>query len=475
MKLSRRTVLRGAGVALTLPFMDSLQPRGARAQSLVSPRRFIPIYLPNGAPEFWKPEAVGSGGSWQLSSVLQPLEALKSLVTVISGLENGSVFNEDGSSSVEPAHGRQPGAWLTCVDADVTSQELGVDGANGVSVDQIVAAHQTYLDASVIPSLQVGLSTSEDFCDGKPCALSRSVSWKSPTEPLYKTVDPKQLFQQLTASDPFSPAPEDLSRRAAHASVLDAVLESAAVVQPKLSAQDKLQLDQFLSSVREVEQKLETIQAMPPSCEWPPEPVFPDVTPNSFRINTAEYDKGAHADLINELVVLALQCDLTRVVSYMLGDEYCQFIYDHVPLRTFTASSSAPAATGVCGEYHGAQHGSSDEYATITWWNVGKVAELCAKLASVQDGDSGQTLLDNSVVFLGSCMHGSNHRCADLPALMIGGGGGRLRTDQHLALENRPMRDFYFTLMNGVFDLGVTEFGVNRTGAPLEGISELLI
>jgi hypothetical protein len=468
MKLSRRTVLRGAGVALTLPFMNSLHPRGARAQALVSPVRFIPIYLPNGAPEFWKPGAAGSGSSWQLSSVLQPLEALKPLVTVISGLENGSVFNADGNPSVEPAHGRQSGAWLTCVDADALA------GASCVSVDQIVAAQPSYLGAYVIPSLQVGLSTSEDYCDGKPCERLRSVSWKSATEPLYKTVDPRKLFEQLTAADPLSPTPEDLKRRAAHASVLDAVLESAAVVQSRLSAQDKLQLDQFLSSVREVEKKLETIQSVPLGCEWPSEPVFPELTGGGIYNNTADYNKGAHADLINDLVVLALQCDLTRVVSYMLGDEYCQFVYDHVPLRTFTASSSAPAATGVCGEYHGAQHCACDEYATITWWNVGKVAELCAKLASVQDGESGQTLLDNSVVFLGSCMHGSDHRCADLPALMIGGGGGRLRTDQHLALENRPMRDFYSTLMNGIFDMGMTDFGVNRTGAPLEMISELL-
>lgn len=472
---SRRTVLRGAGVALALPWLESLLPRAARAQAVQPPKRFLPVYLPNGAPELWKPQAAGAGSAWKLSSVLEPLSALKAKVTVISGLENGSVFNADGSGTVEPPHSRQPGAWLTCADADQVAQQLNVSEANGVSVDQLLAAHLPIGGATALPSLQVGLSTVLSSCDGKACSLSRSVSWRTPVEPLYKLVDPKQVFERLVGV--VSPPPDQpgtLKRRAERRSVLDAVLESAAVVQPKLSKLDQEKMEQFLDSVRGVERRVQQVPELGLSCPLPSPPAFADFSEGQQYVQTtATYNKATHADLMNDLIVLAFQCDLTRVISYMLEDENSEFTYDHVPLRTFTAEGSTPAGAGVCGQYSGAQHGSTDEFATITWWNVGKVAALCQKLDALQESD-GSTVLDNSVVFLGSSMHGSDHRCTDLPSLFVGGGGGRLKTDQHVALTSRPMRDFYFTLMNGVFDLGIADFGLNRTGAPLAQIAELI-
>ena len=469
-QLSRRTVLRGAGVALALPWLESLQSRDARAQTTVLPRRFLPIYFPHGAPELWKPLAVGAGASWELSSVLQPLNALKGNLTVISGLENGSVFNADGSATVEPAHGLQPGAWLTCTDSRVVREALGAVDANGVSADQIMAAHAVFQGQTPIPSLQVGLSTTTNFCDNQPCSLGRSVSWLTETLPMYKAVDPKQLFQQLVGIAP--PPPDQDAKRQAYASVLDAVRESAAVVQPKLGAHDTLLMEEFLDSVRELEKRVEDIPT-PPVCPDVAEPVFVDLDGVEFSANTTDYNRGTHADLINDLIVMAFQCDRTRVVSYMLDDENSEFVYDHVPQRVFTETGSAPG-TGVCGSYHGSQHASADEFASITWWNVLKVAELCSKLGAIPEGD-GSTVLDNTVVFLGSSMHGSDHACANLPAVMIGGGGGRLQRDMHVDLVNRPLRDFYYTLMNYVFEMNVADFGVNRTGAPISMINELLV
>src|SRR5258706_617006 len=115
---SRRTILRGAGVALTLPWLESLQPRTARAADMVR-KRYLPIFLPNGAAELWKPSGQGLADAWKLSGVLAPLQALQAKVTVLTNLENGSSFNADSSSGVEPSHGRQPGAWLTCTDPGV--------------------------------------------------------------------------------------------------------------------------------------------------------------------------------------------------------------------------------------------------------------------------------------------------------------------------------------------------------------------
>lgn len=470
-RLARRSVLRGAGVALALPWLESFELRSARAQAAPSPLRFVPIFQPSGVAEFWKPPLVGEGSAWQLSSVLEPIAAFKSRVTVITGLENGSVFNADGSSSVEPAHGRQPGAWLTCVDSRVVTEQLGArEGANGISVDQVMAAHPNVGQWTRLDSLQLGISSVFSYCDGAPCSLGRSISWRSPTEPLYKKTDPKQAFDLLVGAS--SPSPDVAKRIAERKSVLDATVESARVVRARLSASDQQRLDQYLQAVRDVEKRMPAIQ---PGCQLsPPTNLLPNAVLNGdgYSSSSAVYQKGAHADMMNDLIVLAFQCDATRIISYMLEDEYCEFSYNEVPRRKFTATTSTPDQ-GVCGNYSGAQHGSQDEYATVNWWHVGKVASLCAKLAAVPDID-GKTLLDNTVLFIGSSMHGSNHACDQLPCLLIGNGGGTLKTDHHIDVVKRPMRDFYFTLMNYVFGMAVKDFGVNRTGAPIARIDEML-
>lgn len=469
--VSRRAVLRGAGVAITLPWLESLASRPARAQAVVQPPRFLPIYFPTGAPELWRPPLTGVGAAWQLSSVLEPLAPLKSHVTVISGLENGSVFNPDGSGVVEPAHGRQPGAWLTCVDSDAVRARLGgkPNDVNGISFDQVLAEFPSVVAGTPLTSLQVGLSSVLSYCDGRACSLSRSVSWADELTPLYKQVDPKQVFDKLFEVAP--PVALPIDRVATDTSVLDSVLESAISVRGKLGRSDQRRLDEFLDSVRGVERRLNA-PAAEKECQFPPAPMFPDPSQGGYSQTSATYDKGVHADLMNELVALAFQCNLTRVVSYMLEDEYCEFTYDNVPRRTFTEQGSAPA-TGFCGNRSGAQHGSQDEYASIVWWEVGKVAALCQKLAALPDGE-GTSVLDNTVVFLGSCMHGSDHRCDRLPALLIGGGGGRLKTDQHVDLQQRPLRDLYYTLARNAFGVDVPDFGTNRTGAPLAVVTELL-
>ncbi|HVY25494.1 MAG TPA: DUF1552 domain-containing protein [Polyangiaceae bacterium] len=125
--VSRRAVLRGAGIAITLPWLESLAPRAARAQATQVLPRFLPIYLPNGAPDLWKPTQTGSGNGWALSSVLELLKPLKDKVCVVSGFENGSVFNLDGNPSVAPEHARPAGAWLTCEDARALRQQLRVE------------------------------------------------------------------------------------------------------------------------------------------------------------------------------------------------------------------------------------------------------------------------------------------------------------------------------------------------------------
>lgn len=468
-RVSRRAVLRGAGVALALPWLESLA-RPARAQAAPPIKRFVAIFFPCGAPDFWKPPVAGAGDAWQLSSVLEPLGPLKSKVTVLSGLELATTFNADGSTSVEPSHGRLPGGWLTCTDPGVVRSNLMVKEANGISVDQVMAAHSVFAGQTALPSLQIGLSSCLSYCDGQPCSNSRNVSWQTPTKPLYKTTDPHQLFNQLAgvwsgSGGAARPLPAE------RASVLDAVKESTAVLRAKVSGGDQKRLDEFLEAVRSVEKDVVTL-AMPQCQPLGGLPNFPVVDAN-FKDNVMGYNKGLHADLMNRMLALALQCDRTRIVSYMLEDERSEFVCSHIPRRQFGPLTSI-ASTGVCGEWHGAgQSGDLDTFGSIVHWNVGKVGQLCQQLASMQE-DDGQSVLDNSVIFLGAAMHGQDHQGDRLPSVVIGGGGGRLKTDQHLDLGSRPLRDFYYTLMNGVFDMNVTDFGINKANRPIQTIAPML-
>jgi hypothetical protein len=480
--ISRRNLLRGAGVALALPWLESLAPRAVSAQSAPARRRFLPVYLPNGAHELWRPARAGRGSAWQLSPILEPFGAsLKGKLNVLTGLENGSVFSADASPQVEPSHGRLSGAWLTCVDAAAVRQELGVDEANGISVDQVLAQHETVGGQTVLGSLQVGLSTPLGSCDGHPCSNSRSISWANERQPLYKTVDPLEVFNRIVgvAAEPEPSgmaAIEAERRRARTKSVLDAVLENARRTRARLGRSDQQRMDQFLDSVRAVERRVAGVSASMANlaCARPATDHWPHVEQSATapRQTTDDYDKGLHADAMNDLIAMAYECDVTRVISYMLEDERSEFIYDNVEERAFTADGSSPKG-GPCPEYHAAQDAGGDPFATITWWNVGKVADLCRKLDAIEDAP-GVSVLDNTVVLFGACMQSGTHAADMLPAALLGGGNLGLTLDQHLVLDKRPLRDLYVTLLNDVFGLGVAAFGQNLTGAPTTPLRELL-
>lgn len=493
-RFSRRLVLTGAGVAITLPWLEYTLPKKAHAAGGTNPKRYIPIFIPNGASENWKPTSMGVGAAWTMSPVFDTTKtdsdigafsaALKAKLQVLSGFENGSAFNADGSSSVEPSHGRQPGAFLTCVDPGTIRKAMNVAEANAISLDQTMATHAVFKGQTPLASLQLGLSTVLSYCDGQPCSNSRSISWSAPTTPMYKQVDPLEVFNKIVGvvkpatggTAPSGPDPEAVKRAARNKSVLDAVIENATRTQAKLGAADKMRLDEFLTSVRAVEMTATGVSAGMGgvACSAIAAPTMATVHPDAPKQNTATYNKGAHASAMNDLIVMALQCDATRIITHMLEDERSEFTYDHVPSRKFTATGSTVSG-GTCPEYHGGgQHGSQDAFASIVRWNSGVVADLATRLDAIKEAD-GTSILDNTVIFYAGAMHGSDHSCHLLPVALIGGGALGLKQDQHVDLGTRPLRDLHWTMIQKVFGMtDVTTFGQNLTGAPLKIVTEAL-
>jgi hypothetical protein len=460
--LSRRNVLRGAGVALALPWLESLAPRLARGQAAPQRRSFVAMYFPCGVAERWKPAATGSGAAWALSPILEPLGPLKSHVNVLSNVGNYGPF----SGHVEPSHGNLTGAVLTCTRP--TNNFTTQTWTGGTSVDQVIAksmGSRTKLD-----SLQVGLSTLDSYGDGVPLQFSRSISWRSPTEPLYKLVSPQAVFDRIVSAGGVGALTSD--RRPANTSVLDYVLAHATTVKGELGPSDRARMDQFLTSVRDLEKNIQSVGTAA-GCTVGPRPTedygVANVPPG--------YNRGTHADLMIDLVVMALQCDVTRVVSFMLDDSRSDFVYNFLTERHFSQTTSTPG-TATVGGLHGVSSAgnANDGWATINRWFVEKLARLCGKLQAIPDGAG--TLLDSATVWFGSEMHGGNHDALDLPIVTVGGGGGALRTDQSIDFALTPRRterlsNLYLTFLRGVFGLPDQSFGtggripdVQSQGAP---------
>ncbi len=456
---TRRGMLRGAGVALALPWLESLAPRLAHAQAPSPPRRFVAMYFPCGvAQTYWKPQQEGTGAGWSLSPILEPLAPVKSRVTVLANVGNDGPFG----GHVEPSHSNYTVAFLTCARGIAMGTRQAA--SCGQSIDQVIA--RNVKNEQKIPSLQVGLALTRSSLDGLPAACSRSISWGGPTEPLYKVVDPQAVFDRLVGTWRTAPGPRGgvdpfaAARRDANKSVLDYVLAHGTAVRDRMGKSDRQQLDAYFNSVRELEKRVAAGSASL-SCAIGERPKRVGLV--DANAVPAGYDRNAHADVMVDLLAMALRCDLTRFASYMLEDSRSDFSYSFLTKRTFTATGST-AGTETLGGLHGiASLGDSDDgYATTNRWHVEKLSRLCQQLAAMPEGAG--TVLDNSVVWFGSEMHGANHRGMDLPVLYVGGGGGRLAVDRYVdfgktARTVEKLANVYLTFAQKVFDLSLTSFG----------------
>jgi hypothetical protein len=470
-KFSRRKLLKGAGVALSLPWLETFAPRTARAQAAAVRKRFVSLYFPNGTAAYWHPTGMGFKDAWKLSPILEPALPIKSSLMVLQ-----NVGYPPGLRMCSPNHSQLCAGLWTCVQPDLNPAVA----RNATSVDQLIAQHIG--SATSLPSLQVGCSTMNSYADTHHPAHSRSISWASPTQPLYKLVNPQAVFDRLvsggggmpTGMGNMNPTPDPVAvrRRAQKQSVLDFVKDNATAIHPQLGTSDRRKVDEFMTSVRDLEKRVAQ-----PAMQIPPAMCTPLTRPTQvYAVNSvpAGYNREAHVMLMTDLVAMAITCDITRVVSYMLDDARSDYAYTFLKLREFTAGGSTPSnmnvsngniASGLSG-YHGLQHAgdTNNGFATIGHWNVQRATDLATKLAAVSEGAAG-SVLDNTTIVFGSGMHGGNHRGIDLPFAIIGGSSGVLKKDYFSvgAGEGFYVGDIHLTIMQKVFGMNIQTFGPPTT------------
>jgi hypothetical protein len=490
---SRRNVLRGAGVCLALPWLESLAPRGAFAQAAATPRRYLPIFFPCGAAAQWWDGApafgtAAMGDRFMLSKVHEPLAALKSKLLILSRIGNyswnGGTYNVSSAS-----HARCPAALLTCVDADklATAAGMSLPSAviNGISADQVIVQKGNFAALTPIASMQVGLGSFPGAFDGRSYSYNQVMSWKAEKEPLKRQINPKAVFDAMVSAGAKDStgmvdamAELEARRRAAeNKSVLDAVVENANGLKPRLSRQDQMTLEQFTTSFRDIEKQVTNVTtSMTSGCKVVTAPAaVPEPGGAMQGLNQGQmgYDRAAHAKIMNDLVVMALQCDVTRVITYMLDDSRSEFNYSFIPAEDQVfdgvggidnfhggcqhGPGSIPTTATAAGTYGGTSNGG---FATVTRWWVRQVADLAAKLDAIREGDG--SVLDHTLIHMASDMRTHDHKAFDLPMLLLGG-TGFIKQNGHVALAaaptDRQARDLYYTIQKQYFGLDVASFG----------------
>lgn len=409
--LSRRAMLRGTAAAVALPWLEAMAPRSALASSSPGPLpiRLGFVYVPNGMDmDGWTPRR--EGADFEITPVLRPIADFRDSLLVISGMTSDPGRPHGDSGNHAPAMG----AFLTGVHPRKTEVRLGV------SADQIAAEH--FAPHTRLPSLNIGSVPVRWSCDGFPCICTSTMSWRSATQPVPKEVSPRAVFDRLFSAE------VSTRRTQTRRSILDTVRGEAVLLQQRLGAVDRRKLDEYLSSVRDIEQRIERAESFPP-------PRVPGAAARPDARVPANYDD--QLQLMGDLMVLAYQTDSTRV---------CTFIYDH------EQSSRSYNAIGVSGGHHDLSHHGGraeviEKIATINRFHLTHFARVLRQLQDIREGDG--TLLDRCLIAYGSSLgDGNRHDHHDLPIVVFGKGGGRVRSGRHLRFPTEtPITNLWLTLL----------------------------
>jgi len=416
--LHRRTVLRGIGTGLALPLLESMSPvrAVAAAAAETAPVRMACLFFANGAiMDKWRP--TGEGSDYQLSPTLEPLADLKGDFMVLEGLaQHHARANGDGAGD----HARNASAFLTGAQPRKTS---GADISVGQSIDQAIAekiGNQTRL-----PSIELGIDRGRNAgnCDsGYSCAYSSNISWKSATTPSSKEVNPRAAFERLFGS-PESAA--DMERRNRNRkSILDFVSDDARRIQPLLSGADRHKLDEYFSSVRDIEQRVARANM---GLKDVPELNLPEGVPQQL---------AEHMNLMFDILTVAFQTDSTRIATLMVADAGSNRTYPEVEVRDGHHELS----------HHQKDAEKMEKISRIDRYLVERFAHFLNKLKATKEGESN--LLDNSMILYGSAISdGNRHNHDDLPIILAGRGGGTIQTGRYVKLQKEtPLNNLFLSM-----------------------------
>jgi hypothetical protein len=422
--LSRRTVLKGAGVTLALPLLDAMIPAAtALAQTAVPRLRMGFFYIPHGAimgntvhgPQMdrWTPG--GAGAEFTLSPILASLEPHKKYVTSFGNLQNNAM--------VGGVHSLAPATWLSG-----TRPDKGSRGASmSTTLDQVVAKHIG--QNTTLPSLEVAAETTQQAaaCSGSACFYNTTLSFRDAHSPLPMEHNPRKVFIQLFGEGDTPQERTAISDQTK--SLLDRVRDRINTMRRDLGAADRAILDNYVETVREIERRVQLASSRDLSSINVPEAPIGEL--NAF---------GSQVDLLFDLIALAYQADLTRVASYIMVAEGTNRTYNHI---------------GVSDSFHPVSHHANDvsrieKLVKIQTWHVERFAAFVKKLASIPDGDG--TLLDHSMFLYGSNMSNSDrHNGHPLPTILVGGGNGALKGSQHIDLrEPTPIANLHLTILDKI-------------------------
>lgn len=436
--LSRRTVLRGLGATVALPFLDAMRPRSLRAAAApAAPTRMAFLFMPNGVREDrWTPE--GGEKDFRFSPILSPLESLRNDVNIFTGLGNRASLGGDG-------HYAKTANWLT---GTPIAKTTGKDLHCGVSVDQVLARERGHLTR--FPSLELGtdpIMSGVDRNVNYTMLYGSHIAWRTPTSPIPAEINPRFVFDRLFR--------ENAAQRQASAeenkSVLDLVMADAKSLRSRVGREDQQRLDEYLESLRHIERRIDADIArvasgenLDPAAREAIQRLDKQITDAQERAGKAHpgsqlrLDHTDHCRLMLELMALAFQTDSTRASTFMFGWAVSGKNFSFLP--------------GVNGGHHEISHHDRkpeklDAYEKINRWHVEQYAWLLNKLKSIREGDGN--LLDNSLVLFGSSIRdGNKHDPRNLP-IVVGGHGGGMSGGRHItAAKDTPLCNLYTSLLN---------------------------
>ena len=435
--LPRRKVLRGLGATVALPFLEAMLPAfSLRGRAASAVHRFQTFYVPNGmAMEFWTPK--GEGSAFELTPILEPLAPFRDQMLVLSGLRANWNYIHAGAS----------GSFLTGTTRGGRNE---VEIIADVSMDQLLA--RRFAKETQLASLELAMDAPANAgaCTGNlSCAYTHTISWRSATQPLPMEYNPRAVFEKLFGDTGSTERAAREARLRQHKSILDSVRDKLSDLKRELGPQDQVKVNEYAEAIRDVERRIQKAEEQDevelPAMDQPQgvPPVFED-----------------HLALMLDLQLLALQSDLTRVISFMISKEQSARPYPQI---------------GVPEAHHPLSHHDNhpdliERMSKINRYHTELFSKYLAKLRATPDGDG--SLLDHMTILYGSGISNSTRHSGDnLPLLVVGGGAGRLQGGRHLTYSDKPsMANLLVTLMDKL-DVPVERLGGSTGKLPIDTLS----